>query len=311
MFLLEECRDPHSGRWIENFLGTCNQLEYHGLGAAYMERFGGTWDAPLLKMVERPKEVVVIRAKRRGRGHGGWSKDNPYLEERFHEVELDIDPVSLASRILAVREQIAGEWAHDLEIVEEANSQILESYFKRVKEEREKSNSTQTVAFERTGVNILSNHTAFQSGSSSPFRKGNFDLLYNLCTQASIHRLLHQLSEAGEAKEVSFEWLLKFYKSRVADYFDGDQKYGRADDFLEELLLTSPSVVMGDDGKAGLADPLGLAEHIIETRSDIAKEWKEVMENIQADHAEIRKVILSKQMDAWSSPTSTEGAAFE
>jgi hypothetical protein len=70
IFLCESVRDPHSGKWIEDFLGTQNQLEYHGTGARYCsttQQFGGTWDGPLLALMEQPKCVVVVRAKRRGR----------------------------------------------------------------------------------------------------------------------------------------------------------------------------------------------------------------------------------------------------
>ena len=41
MFLCEECRDPHSGRWIEEFLGTKNLLQYHGKypGVSFHEKY--------------------------------------------------------------------------------------------------------------------------------------------------------------------------------------------------------------------------------------------------------------------------------
>jgi hypothetical protein len=80
VFLVTECRDPHSGKWLEEFLGTSNSLQFHGTGAGYMEQFGGTWDGPLLAMMEAPKDVVIVSAKRSGKGHKGWSKNNPYLE---------------------------------------------------------------------------------------------------------------------------------------------------------------------------------------------------------------------------------------
>ena len=37
---------------------------------------------------------------------------------------IDIDPSNLASRILEVREQIAGEWQKDLDVLVAANDQI-------------------------------------------------------------------------------------------------------------------------------------------------------------------------------------------
>jgi hypothetical protein len=218
-----------------------------------------------LAMMERPKDVIIVSAKRSGKGHRGWSKNNPYLEDRWVEFEIDVDPVSLTARILSVREQIAKEWCmYDLDILQSANAQILDSYIQMAKAERAKRDdqliTTPPIVFERTAVNILNNSTeTFAGGASSPFRKGNFDLLYNLCTQASIHRLLRQLAKAGSEQQVSFAWLRDFYTDRVQEYFDGDQKYGRADDFMDDLLSATPSVVYSDDGKAGFADPMGLA----------------------------------------------------
>jgi hypothetical protein len=188
----------------------------------------------------------------------------------------------------------------------------LDSYFENAKQERMKKDdelmTSPEVAFERAAVNILNNHTGFQANSGSPLRKGNFDLLYNLCTQASVHRLLKQFRDAGDAKQVSYSWLHEFYADRVADYFDGDQSYGRADDFLEELLLSTPSVIHCEDGKVALADPFGLAEQIIETREDIVKEWKRAMSEVPSMHHEgIRKDLLTKQMAAWGSSTTSLG----
>ena len=104
LYLCESVRDPHSGKWIQDFLDCPNQLEYHGTGANYVSEMppppssststtsttsstenkpryvgDGTWDGPLLAMVEQPKDVVIVSAKRRGAGHGGWSKDNVSL----------------------------------------------------------------------------------------------------------------------------------------------------------------------------------------------------------------------------------------
>jgi hypothetical protein len=221
----------------------------------------------------------------------------------------------LANRILAVREQIAKEWETDLDVLAAANQQILDSYFQFARQERAKKDdelTTQGLAFERTAVNILNNHTGFEASNGSPLRKGNFDLLYNLCTQASVHRLLRQFREAGEAKEISLAWLSQFYIDRVEDYFDGDQPYGRADDFLEELLLSPPSLIQQDDGKVALADPFGLAEQIIETRNDIVLEWKAAMKQVPADHQDgIRRLILNKQMAAWGSSPGFGASANE
>ena len=314
MFLAEECRDPHTGKWIQDFLGLQNMLEYHGSGALDIDRFR-TWEASLVEMMEQPKDTVIVSAKRRGRGHGGWSKNNPYLPERWVEIPISIDPTSLTQRVMAVREQIGSEFVNDLAILRECNDLILDDYFAKVKATRDEQQQGQSVesysymddpsranptsiAFDRVGANILNNHTAFASVASSPFRRGNFDLLYNLATQESVHKLLRSLQAAGEAKIVSFEWLRDFYIDKVEEYFDGSLEYGRADDFIEELLLTSPSVIYTDDGKMGLADPLGLAEQIIQTRSIVLDEWQDLMRQVPNDHAELRRLILNQQMAA-------------
>lgn len=135
-----------------------------------------------------------------------------------------------------------------------------------------------------------------------------------------MHRLLRQLGEergrgVGRndpiSADVSFVWLRDFYISRVEEFFDGDQKYGRADDFMEELLLTSPSVVYTRDKKMGLADPLGLAEKIIEIRKDVVEEWKVLMKCVPEDHTGLRKVLLAKQMEAWGSKDGLFSEGFE
>lgn len=79
MDLLNSCRDPHTVRWLEDFGGWRNMVNYHGLGALNNTRFP-TWDTVLLELMEQPEDVLVVSAKRRGRGHGGWSKNNPYLQ---------------------------------------------------------------------------------------------------------------------------------------------------------------------------------------------------------------------------------------
>eukprot|EP00532_Pseudo-nitzschia_australis_P001604 CAMPEP_0168197382 /NCGR_PEP_ID=MMETSP0139_2-20121125/21109_1 /TAXON_ID=44445 /ORGANISM="Pseudo-nitzschia australis, Strain 10249 10 AB" /LENGTH=371 /DNA_ID=CAMNT_0008121799 /DNA_START=148 /DNA_END=1263 /DNA_ORIENTATION=- len=305
MFLCEECRDPHSGKWIEDFLETQNLLNYHGTGASFMADV--PWDGPLVSLMDQPTDVMIVSAKRRGRGHGGWSKNNPYLPDRYVEFKISIDPASLTDRILAVREQLASEWIKDLEILGRANQQILDSYFQLAKDERNQDRTTsQAGAFERTAVNALNIQTAF-GASGSPFRKGSFDLLYNLCTQASIHRLLHSLREKGD--DCNLELLRNFYVDRLDDFFDGDLPYGRADDFIEELLLLSPSIIHQDNGKVILTDPFGISEQIIEVRNEICSEWIEAMKLVPTAHQDgVRKRLLDKRMEAWNTYTaSTKG----
>ena len=82
----------------QNALEVNNLENFHGTGAFNISKFP-TWDGPLVEMINRPLEVMVVSVKTRARNHRGWSntgyldslgkpdaktersKDNPYLEE--------------------------------------------------------------------------------------------------------------------------------------------------------------------------------------------------------------------------------------
>jgi hypothetical protein len=251
-------------------------------------------------MIARPKDRLIVSAKRRGRGHGGWSKNNPFLEERWVEIPIDIDPANLAFRILAVREQIANEWVKDLDILMDANDQILDSFFKTNRDRRDAGGNVGMAlgsgSFVRTSMNMMNDISRSAVDSSSPFRRSNFDLMYNLCTQAAIHRILRERKAAFEEREVSFIFLRDYYTGRAEEYFDGELTYGRADDFIDDLLQTSPSVLSPQGGGGGLVDPVGAAEEIIKMRQVVAQEWKVLMGRVSEDHTGVRQALFSSQI---------------
>jgi hypothetical protein len=169
------------------------------------------------------------------------------------------------------------------------------------------------MAFDRVAVNLMNDQSRFSATMSSPFRRANFDLLYNLCTQAAIHRILREhRAKAKEQHSVPFCFLRDFYTERAAEYFDGDLQYGRADDFIEELLQKSPAVLSTEDGRTGLTDPLGAAENIIHMRNEVANEWKESMGRVKEDHTGVRQALLSKRWDpSGSNDSRDDTAAFQ
>lgn len=207
------------------------------------------------------------------------------------EFEIDIDPVSLASRIMSVREQLAAEWTTDLEVLLSANEKILTSYHNRARDKNEEK------AYDRTAM-AMGSFGLLQAKAPSPLRKGNFDLLVLLATQESIHRVLREYQQVQE-QQVSFEWLREFYMDRVQEIFDGSGEYGRADDFLEELLLLPPSVKKNVGSKADLIDPLKIAEDVIRMRSQVAMDWRKICARVPEDHTNVRKVLMDKQMQRW------------
>eukprot|EP00551_Chaetoceros_affinis_P005429 CAMPEP_0203666734 /NCGR_PEP_ID=MMETSP0090-20130426/3733_1 /ASSEMBLY_ACC=CAM_ASM_001088 /TAXON_ID=426623 /ORGANISM="Chaetoceros affinis, Strain CCMP159" /LENGTH=391 /DNA_ID=CAMNT_0050530711 /DNA_START=46 /DNA_END=1221 /DNA_ORIENTATION=- len=316
MFLAEQVRDPHTADWVERLLGKSDLLNYHGTGAFDITKYPA-WDSFFLELIQQPKTSIIIQAKRRGRGHGGWSKNNPYLKDRYVEYEVKIDPENLLPRIMAVREQLANEFVTDVDSVRIANDQILDSYDETV------VGGSTTKAFDRMAYTILMDKIAMDNAldkfNSSPFRKGSFDLLQLLSLQEAIHRTLREYMSLGESKEVSFQFLRDFYINRLSSHFDGYQQYGRADDFLEELLLTMPSVKTLD-GHMEFTDPVSIAKDIIDERSEVLLNWKDEMIRVPDDHISLRKVMWTKQMTSMgemggevSSPQSVtvDEGAFE
>ena len=322
-----------------------NNLEkYHGTGAFNLTMYG-SWDSILLDMLQQPPDVVIVSARRRGRGHGGWSKDNPYLEDRFVEFEIDIEPPSLVTRILSVRQQIAQEWVTDLATLQMVNGQILASYHERTSQMREQEECAADgpashdencvtpgnfhtreqsggAAFDRNAGYYLSNKIMEESESSgrssSHLRQGNFDLLALLATQEALHRVLREYQNAGEERSVSRNWLKQFYTDRLRKYFDGDGEWHRADDFLQELLSAPPSTVelsgsTASKAQIGLVDPLRIAQDLLEARADVIDEWQQVMRDVvPRDHMELQKSILAVRMGKTITPTpaaASDGSA--
>ena len=123
---------------------------------------------------------MIISSKRRGRGHGGWSKQNPYLQERWVETTVTVTPSNLATRIVAVREQLAQLWStQDLPHIIQRNVETDLVEFLTETTRTTKTNTKTTTATDRS------------RSTGSP----NYELIYNLCTQAAIHRLLRENQE--------------------------------------------------------------------------------------------------------------------
>lgn len=317
VYLLEECRDPHSVKWIEDFLGTKNFGDYHGTGAINVTRHR-TWDSVLYDMMNQPNTRMIVSAKRSGRGHGGWSKRNPYLEERYVEYGIDIRPASLVQRLLAVRGQLASEFERDLEIVRMIDvTAVMDLYYRKLSAAVVKDGDAATKKgeatplsslFDRVHVSITTNFAEYQdsgssigSSSSSPLRRANFDLLYGLCTQASAHRLLWELERSASSSTnnediddnvITFEWFKRFYVDNAPLFFDGDQNFGRSDDFIDLLLRAPPPLPNGWHS----TDPLRMAQRIIAMQSDIALEWMGMMEEVAEDHKSLNDVLFRIMM---------------
>jgi hypothetical protein len=254
------------------------------------------------------------------------------------EIELDIDPPAIAGRLLSVREKLASEFVQDLDLLIVANKEILPSYHQRCLEARKDEEcSTETKggdkeegddyedykkrceskdpnvgsvggdfnfgqrtvqSFERASIYMINNHPNFNDPNSSLLRATSFDLLSLLSAQESMHRVIQSYKEEGDEKENSFHWLLEYYNKSLDEYFDGDQTFGRADDFLDDLLSTPPSLKT-INGKVGFIDPLLIAEDIINAREEVVEEWKDTVSSATEDHEGLRQAAFLKRMEGW------------
>ena len=349
MFLLKSTRDPHTIRWLDNFTqpsidpadmwqspvdevlkvdhlgaggpggadaGTgirrtdtavvSELLRYHGLGAVNTTLFP-SWETYFRGLLDQNGMTLVVET----------------YDPRFPEFEVEINPTSLCSRILSVREQIAREFARDLKSIAGMGRNIFQSYWEEVERIRGEGfveddagagRGTPGAAprrqggFERQSLLFLDWDPNYdEDARPSPLRKGNFDLLALLCTQESVHRLIQSgASEDGDSEDQAREhtrFLRNFYAERLYTHFTGAQRYGRADDFVQELMMCSPLMVTGgqDGGDRGgaeptLVDPLKVAKVLLNERERVALEWSQVATDIPKEHTEIQRMQLDKMM---------------
>ena len=346
LFLLSDLRDPHTIKWLDNFLQpylyiskptitdsdtdrdtdrdikdvvsrlnndlgyttsvandktlSSNLLHYHGISALNTTEVQ-SWDDIFFALVEEPSSTLYIES------------NNPILKE----FEIDIDPNKLCSRILSVRDQISKEWIKDLEVISSIGSEIFYSYWENV-------DRKDGVAFERPSQIFLELNPDTESDlKPSPLRKASYDLLLRLSTQVSICRVLQREDgitiddndeDHARKSKANQKFLKEFYIERLYQCFKGNiGTYGKADDFLEELMLSPPRMVLvggdnddNDDSMnsmnnngALLVDPLGIAEAVLRERDRVALEWRElIMETITkgTDQVDLRKRMLNRMM---------------
>lgn len=301
IYLISSLRDRHTARWLEEFTqpvirsrtkdkasdkvlsnmaralkdamhetevdSPIRLLTYHGLGAINTTLFP-TWDSYFEQLL---KEDTVLYTVETNRAH-------------LPSYDLEINPASLCSRLISVREQIALEFVHDLDVIAEISGSTMQRYF----DSREKGE------IEKLNLMFLENRVN-EDYAPSPLRKGNFDLLMTLTTQEAIHRVLNDESSEYHDRS-SLVFLRNFYMKRIDTHFTGSNWYGRAEDFVEELLNTSPSVMQLQDEDCGLVDPLRVADILLTQREQVAEEWLELALDVTESHTVIKRWQFNRLM---------------
>lgn len=360
MIVASSLRDPQTTRWINNFTapvfdesednirltGTTEAtneltsddnvanpngeslklLKYHGLGVMNTTTFP-TWESYFSTLLDQPAETLLVTP---------WN-------DMSKEYEVDINPASLCTRIISVRDQIAEEFANDLGVVANMGYHTMDSYWDYMENEDNKDSDSdndsddapETLSISELGkaqenpINPDEGAAAVSYGNfgdttprilpphdlvflnyaldtidgftPSPLRRGNFDLVVLLATQESIHRILNndQQEDLGIDRDMFQKYLLDFYAARIDSHFSGIQRYSRADDFLEELLFSSPRMSTGD-GVSGLVNPVRLTEIVLDERRHVALEWQAMSKDVPNDHISIKRLQLDKLMQSYS-----------
>ncbi|KAL3921365.1 MAG: hypothetical protein SGILL_002784 [Bacillariaceae sp.] len=255
-------------------------LTYHGLGIMNTTIFP-SWDSLFEKLLQEETVCYEIES------------DRPNAPT----YTLDIVPASLCSRIISVREQIAREFVNDLDVIAETSLTVLEKY----REKQSTDNKLERIHQYFLEISVHEDYVP------SPLRKGNFDLLLLLTTQEAIHRILNR-----DMEHESVQFLRNFYAQRIATHFTGSNFYGRADDFLDELLQTLPNVVQLQDSETAFVDPESLVEMIFLEREKVASEWIEISLDVPQSHSVIKRWQLNKLMGIEEEPESiNESSSFQ
>jgi hypothetical protein len=245
-------------------------LSYHGLGAMNTTKFP-SWDSFYEQLLQEETVCYCIQSS------------SPYVPD----YDLDINPASICSRIISVREQISREFVKDLDVIADMSGQMLESYWEKLKTQR---NSDEQLQVDRTNLLFLEFSPDSDSDyMPSPLRKGNFDLLTLLTTQESIHRVLNNPELRADNS-----FLRNFYAKRIGTHFTGSGWYSRADEFLEELVRTPPSMIQVRDSETALVDPMRVVELILEEREQVATDWIELAMAAPESHVEIKRWQLNR-----------------
>ncbi len=299
IFLINSLRDRHTAIWLEDFTQPVIRsriqdkssdhvlsnmakafndamhetqmereiklLNYHGLAAINTTLFP-TWDSYFEKLLQQSTVTYLVESSR----------------AHVPTYELEINPASLCSRLVSVREQIAREFVNDLDVIAEMSSAMMQRYYDS-RGEMEQPNL------------LFLESSVYNDYAPSPLRKGNFDLLMTLTTQEAIHRVLNDAS-FQQSEKVSHLFLRNFYANRIQTHYTGSNWYGRAEEFMVELLRSTPSVLQLQDEESGLVDPLRVAELVLKEREQVAEEWLEIALDVPQAHTDIKRWQFNRLM---------------
>lgn len=271
MFCARVLRDETTVNWLEDFLDHNGLDDLHACDALRCSS-----DEYLTRLLKEPPIVLEIKKPIPGR----TNNKNPYIQRRYFTYDVEIIPRKLALRVLEARRQIAEELTSDIPSLARESSRQLELYRQRVVGDDPASMTAS-----------LLNLPSYSVKSGSPFRSANFDLVKNYTLYLGIGAVVKQLFNSGTS-EGDADWMAEFFMTHGRELIQPHRGvWGRADEVVEKLLMTAPSVRGG-----ALFDPALLTERVLEMRGKCAEVWISAMREAEADQTELIGRVLENEI---------------
>lgn len=253
MYYMQELGDGPSQQWLNKFDNFSHRVHTDNFkdGDSYID-----------KMMRAQREKGSFKVSHLG----------GRLSRTYH---FTIDPNRIAKRILAVREQLSGEWAHDLACIENENLEIQRMEFEKM--------LTSDESVLQSKRNLVFDTDPF-SNEHTPLRYKNYLALKTLVTRHAVARLLPYMRDSASNHE--YMYLLQYVNS-YGPIADGDT-------FVRDLMAKPIEMRTNPDYTI---QPRALALQVLELRLAIAQEWIGVMQFIPDEQNLMNRNILEKSME--------------
>lgn len=254
--------------------------------ARFIEEQGGVdslgWEPFLSGMLRAPPEDIVV--KKLIKSPRGGSGSNPYLKDRKPVTYTEtIEPVSIARRIMEIREQVADMLSSDLKQMAAENAKLqldyaAESEFGPARAEVMKLSNWEPM----TEVDPSSGY------ANPPQRRSTYRSALELVTSASIRRVKSELRIRGD--KYTLDWLERFSEVELEER--GNK--------LIQALFDGPMVLINDKDRAKpkFIEPLKVAKTIMQGRELVAEELIAVLSEVPRDHNQLTVSLLNEKWHA-------------
>lgn len=254
LYYMHEFHDGPSHHWLNKFDDFSTKVK---------SRMFTNGDQFLEKMRRAPNEKGYIKV---GHPSGRFSRKFPFV----------IEPRRIASRIVDVRVQLAGEWAHDLNCIEPENLEIQRLSFERLVTKSETElDSKRNLIFDSDPV----------ANDQTPLRYKNYGALKTLLTQHAVMRLLPYLRDKGSNHE--YMYLLQFLGS-----------FGPIGDDVHFIHTLMSRPAESRTNPSFLVVPSSIAAQILEVRLVLAKEWISALQFVPVETKLSTCGMLEKSLEA-------------